>query len=82
MSLVGPRPEQLRLVERYGPEIRFRLEMRPGITGPMQVHGRSELTFQEWVAVEREYMENYSLQKDVKILLATPLAVLRRKGAF
>ncbi len=56
--------------------------MRPGITGPMQVHGRSELTFQERVAVEREYMENYSLQKDVKILLATPLAVLRRKGAF
>lgn len=82
MSLVGPRPEQLRLVERYSPEMRFRLEMRPGITGPMQVHGRGELTFQEWVAVEREYMENYSLQKDVKILLATPLAVFRRKGAF
>jgi exopolysaccharide biosynthesis polyprenyl glycosylphosphotransferase len=82
MSLVGPRPEQLRLVERYTPEMRFRLEMRPGITGPMQVHGRGELTFQEWVAVEREYMENYSLQKDVKILLATPLAVMRRKGAF
>jgi exopolysaccharide biosynthesis polyprenyl glycosylphosphotransferase len=82
MSLVGPRPEQLRLVERYTAEMRFRLEMRPGITGPMQVHGRGELTFQEWVAVEREYMENYSLQKDVKILLATPLAVLRRKGAF
>ena len=82
MSLVGPRPEQLRLVERYTPEMRFRLEMRPGITGPMQVHGRGELTFQEWVAVEREYMENYSLQKDVAILLATPLAVMRRKGAF
>lgn len=82
MSLVGPRPEQLRLVERYTPEMRFRLEMRPGITGPMQVHGRGELTFQEWVAVEREYMENYSLQKDIRILLATPVAVLRRKGAF
>lgn len=82
MSLVGPRPEQLRLVERYTPELRFRLEMRPGITGPMQVHGRGELTFQEWVAVEREYMENYTLQKDIKILLATPFAVMRRRGAF
>ena len=82
MSLVGPRPEALWLVERYSETERFRLEMRPGITGPMQVHGRGELTFQERLAVEREYVENYSLRKDVKILLRTVSAVVRARGAF
>jgi hypothetical protein len=67
---------------RYGETERFRLEMRPGITGPMQVHGRGELTFQERLAVEREYVENYSLRKDVKILLRTVSAVVRARGAF
>ncbi|HEV2074984.1 MAG TPA: sugar transferase [Thermoleophilaceae bacterium] len=82
MSLVGPRPEEVRLVERYSPELSFRLEVRPGMTGPMQVHGRGELTFQERVAVEREYIENYSLRKDVDVLLKTLTAVLSRRGAF
>ena len=45
MSLVGPRPEQIDLVERYEPEHRFRLQVKPGITGPMQVYGRGELRF-------------------------------------
>lgn len=82
MSLVGPRPEEIWLVERYGETERFRLEMRPGLTGPMQVHGRGELNFQERMAVEREYVENYSLRKDLKILLRTAVTVLRPKGAF
>jgi exopolysaccharide biosynthesis polyprenyl glycosylphosphotransferase len=82
MSLVGPRPEALWLVERYSETECFRLEMRPGITGPMQVHGRGELTFQERLAVEREYVENYSLRKDVKILMRTVSAVVRARGAF
>ena len=82
MSLVGPRPEEVWLVERYGETERFRLEMRPGLTGPMQVHGRGELNFQERMAVEREYVENYSLRKDLKILLRTAVTMLRPKGAF
>ena len=82
MSLVGPRPEALWLIDRYSETERFRLEMRPGITGPMQVHGRGELTFQERLAVEREYVENYSLRKDVKILMRTVSAVMRGQGAF
>ena len=45
--------------------------MRPGLTGPMQVHGRGELSFNERMSVEREYVENYSIRKDVKILLRT-----------
>jgi len=82
MSLVGPRPEWLGLVERFGEAERFRLEMRPGMTGPMQVHGRGELTHQERLAVEREYVENYSLRKDLQILLRTASAVARGHGAF
>jgi exopolysaccharide biosynthesis polyprenyl glycosylphosphotransferase len=82
MSLVGPRPEELWLVARYSETERFRLAMRPGITGPMQVHGRGELTFQERVAVEREYVENYSLRKDVRIMLRTASAIFRASGAY
>jgi exopolysaccharide biosynthesis polyprenyl glycosylphosphotransferase len=82
MSLVGPRPEALWLVERYGETERFRLEMKPGITGPMQIHGRGELTFQERLAVEREYVENYSFRKDVRVLLRTFAVVVRGRGAF
>jgi exopolysaccharide biosynthesis polyprenyl glycosylphosphotransferase len=82
MSLVGPRPEQLDLVERYRPEHRFRLEARPGMTGPMQVFGRGDLTFDERLAVEREYIENVSLGRDVRILLMTFAVVFSGKGAF
>jgi exopolysaccharide biosynthesis polyprenyl glycosylphosphotransferase len=82
MSLVGPRPEEVWLVERYGETERFRLDMRPGLTGPMQVHGRGELNFQERMAVEREYVENYSLRKDLKILLRTVVTILKPKGAY
>jgi exopolysaccharide biosynthesis polyprenyl glycosylphosphotransferase len=82
MSIVGPRPEQLELVERYAPEHQFRLAVKPGITGPMQVYGRGELTFEERLAVEREYVENLSLARDIRILLMTLPAVLGRRGAF
>jgi exopolysaccharide biosynthesis polyprenyl glycosylphosphotransferase len=82
MSLVGPRPEQLDLVDRYEPEHRFRLDARPGMTGPMQVFGRGDLEFDERLAVEREYIENVSLGRDVRILLMTFAVVLSGKGAF
>jgi lipopolysaccharide/colanic/teichoic acid biosynthesis glycosyltransferase len=82
MSLVGPRPEQLDLVERYASEHQFRLAVKPGITGPMQVYGRGELTFEERLAVEREYVENLSLVRDFRILLLTLPAVFGRRGAY
>jgi exopolysaccharide biosynthesis polyprenyl glycosylphosphotransferase len=82
MSLVGPRPEQLDLVERYRPEHQFRLKVKPGITGPMQVYGRGHLEFSERLAVEREYIENLTLLRDVRILLMTLPAVFGRRGAF
>jgi len=82
MSLVGPRPEELWLVERYEEAERFRLAMKPGMTGPMQVHGRGDLEFSERLAIEREYIENYSLAKDLRILAQTASAVVRRRGAY
>lgn len=83
MSLVGPRPEQLDLVARYPPEARaVRLGVRPGLTGPMQVFGRGALSFEERLAVEREYVENLSLARDVRILWRTMSAVVRGRGAY
>jgi exopolysaccharide biosynthesis polyprenyl glycosylphosphotransferase len=80
MSLIGPRPEEVWLVERYDETQRFRLQMRPGLTGPMQVHGRGELSFQERLAIEREYVENYNLRKDANIAFRTLSAIFR--GAY
>jgi exopolysaccharide biosynthesis polyprenyl glycosylphosphotransferase len=82
MSLVGPRPEQVDLVERYSPEQRRRLELKPGLTGPMQVYGRGALSLGERLAVERDYIENLSLGRDVRILAMTAAAVFRGGGAF
>jgi exopolysaccharide biosynthesis polyprenyl glycosylphosphotransferase len=82
MSLVGPRPEELALVERYRPEHHFRLQVVPGMTGPMQVFGRGDLDFDERLAIEREYLENLSLGRDLRILALTVPAVLSGRGAF
>ena len=82
MSLVGPRPEQVELVARYGDGERFRLAVKPGLTGPMQVYGRGELSFEERLAVEREYIENLSLGRDLRILALTLPSVVSGRGAF
>jgi exopolysaccharide biosynthesis polyprenyl glycosylphosphotransferase len=82
MSLVGPRPEQVELVDRYTPEQCFRLSVKPGLTGPMQVYGRGFLTFEERLAVERDYVENLSVLHDLRILALTISAVITGRGAF
>jgi lipopolysaccharide/colanic/teichoic acid biosynthesis glycosyltransferase len=82
MSLVGPRPEQIELVARYAPEHRFRLALRPGLTGPMQVFGRGELTFEERLAVERDYIEHLSIIGDVQIVVMTIACVFHGRGAY
>jgi exopolysaccharide biosynthesis polyprenyl glycosylphosphotransferase len=81
MSLVGPRPEQVELVERYLPQHRFRLSVKPGMTGPMQVFGRGDLTFEERLAVERDYIENLALARDFRIVALTIAPVLSGRGA-
>jgi exopolysaccharide biosynthesis polyprenyl glycosylphosphotransferase len=81
MSLVGPRPEEENVVALYDERQRGRLAIKPGVTGPMQVYGRSDLTFEERLAMERDYLDNLSLLTDLAILLRTPRAVLRGEGA-
>ncbi len=82
MSLVGPRPEQVELVRRYRPEHLFRLAVKPGLTGPMQVFGRGRLSFEERLAVEREYIENLSISRDLRILALTIPSVFDGRGAY
>jgi exopolysaccharide biosynthesis polyprenyl glycosylphosphotransferase len=81
MSLVGPRPEQVELVALYAPQHRFRLTVKPGMTGPMQVSGRGDLTFEERLALERDYIEHLSLARDFRILALTIAPVLSGRGA-
>jgi lipopolysaccharide/colanic/teichoic acid biosynthesis glycosyltransferase len=81
MSLVGPRPEQVDLVERYTPEQRLRLLVKPGLTGPMQVYGRGALGLEERLRVEEDYIENLSIGRDLRILGMTVAAVFSGKGA-
>ena len=82
MSLVGWRPCTQKEWEQYDLEHRSRAGMKPGITGMWQVSGRSEITdFNEVVRLDQEYIENWSLRLDIKILLKTVWVVLRGKGA-
>jgi exopolysaccharide biosynthesis polyprenyl glycosylphosphotransferase len=82
MSIVGPRPEQVELVARYSDADRFLLAVKPGLTGPMQIYGRAELTFVERRAVERDYVENISVGRDLRILALTVAPVVSGRGAF
>ena len=81
MSLVGPRPEEEAVVALYDERQRIRLAVKPGITGPMQVYGRSDLTFEERLALERDYLDNLSITGDLAILLRTPGAIVRGEGS-
>jgi exopolysaccharide biosynthesis polyprenyl glycosylphosphotransferase len=82
MSLVGPRPEEEAIVALYDERQRIRLAVKPGVTGPMQVYGRGDLTFEERLAMERDYLDNLSVTGDLEILLRTPSAIVRGDGAY
>ena len=71
MSLVGPRPLPVRYLTRYTPEQARRHEVRPGITGWAQVHGRNALTWEDKFRYDVEYVEKHSLWMDLKILFLT-----------
>ena len=82
MSLVGPRPEDARIVEFYQDYQRRRLAVKPGLTGPMQVNGRGKLSLTERLKLELDYIENYSLRRDFSIMLRTLPAIIRGDGAY
>jgi exopolysaccharide biosynthesis polyprenyl glycosylphosphotransferase len=81
MSLVGPRPPVPDEVNQYVITDRRRLSMRPGITCLWQVNGRNAVRFEEWMEMDRQYIDQWSLWLDIKILAKTIPAVLRGYGA-
>jgi exopolysaccharide biosynthesis polyprenyl glycosylphosphotransferase len=81
MSLVGPRPPIPSEVEKYDLSWLRRLSMKPGITCLWQVNGRNNISFEKWMELDIEYIDNWSLWLDLKILLKTLPAVLRGSGA-
>jgi lipopolysaccharide/colanic/teichoic acid biosynthesis glycosyltransferase len=76
MSLIGPRPTLAYQVEQYTPRQRKRLEVKPGITGWAQIHGRASLPWEERIELDVWYVENRSPAVDLRILLRTPRALL------
>ncbi|HHW40486.1 MAG TPA: sugar transferase [Syntrophomonadaceae bacterium] len=80
MSLVGPRPLLMEYLDRYTPEQARRHEVKPGITGWAQVHGRNALSWEEKFRLDVWYVNHRSLWLDIKILLLTLWKVLRREG--
>ena len=82
MSLVGTRPPTLDEWEKYDLHHRVRMSIKPGITGLWQISGRSDITdFEEVVRLDREYIQNWSIWLDLKILFKTVGVVLRHEGA-
>ncbi|MGI5244876.1 sugar transferase [Dactylosporangium sp. CA-139066] len=82
MSMVGPRPPLPREVAGYDDDVRRRLLVKPGMTGLWQVSGRSELSWQESVRLDLNYVDNWSPLLDLRILARTATAVIRGTGAY
>lgn len=81
MSLVGPRPPLPDEVARYEPWQRRRLSVRPGLTGLWQVSGRADLPFDQWIQLDLQYVDSWSLWLDARLLARTVPAVVRGTGA-
>jgi len=82
MSLVGPRPALPDEAAMYGDHVRRRLAVKPRMTGPWQVNGRSDLSWDESVRLDLRYVENWSLVLDLQVLWKTWAAVVRGRGAY
>ena len=80
MSIVGPRPLLVRYIPRYTEEQRRRHDVRPGLTGYAQIHGRNAISWEERFAYDVEYVDNISFIGDIKIILGTVKAVFKRSG--
>jgi undecaprenyl-phosphate galactose phosphotransferase len=82
MSLVGPRPVVTAELERYGDQLGYYLDARPGITGLWQISGRSGTSYDRRVHLDAWYVKNWSLFNDVVILLRTVKVIFRKDGAY
>ena len=83
MSLVGTRPQPEDEWEKYELHHRARLAIKPGLTGMWQVSGRSDITdFEEVVRLDREYISNWNIGMDIKILVKTVMVVVKEDGSM
>lgn len=82
MSLVGPRPVVTAELERYGSQVDFYLEAKPGITGLWQISGRNDVTYDTRVYLDAWYVKNWSLYNDIVILFKTVKVIFRAEGAY
>ena len=83
MSIVGTRPPLISETNLYEPRHKARLAIKPGITGMWQVSGRSDITdFEEVVRLDKEYIENWDIGLDIKILLKTVMVVAKKDGSI
>jgi lipopolysaccharide/colanic/teichoic acid biosynthesis glycosyltransferase len=82
MSLVGPRPHLPQEVREYNAVCYERLLVKPGLTCFWQIMGRSDLTFEEWIDLDRKYVREMNFWLDMRILVKTPLAIIAGKGAY
>lgn len=80
MSFIGPRPLLVKYLNRYSEEQHHRHDVRPGLTGYAQVHGRNLLGWEERFALDLEYVKNITFWGDIKILIDTVKVVLKREG--
>jgi lipopolysaccharide/colanic/teichoic acid biosynthesis glycosyltransferase len=82
MSLIGPRPALPTEVRAYHPDLVHRLAVKPGMTGLWQVSGRSDLSWDDTVRLDLQYVDNWSWWLDLRIALRTASAVVGRHGAY
>lgn len=82
MSLVGPRPIVAAELERYGKYVDDYLSVKPGLTGLWQISGRNDISYQERIALDIEYIKNQSFLGDIIILLKTIHIIVTKKGAY
>lgn len=80
MAIVGPRPLLVRYLDRYNEEQKHRHDVRPGLTGYAQAHGRNALSWEDKFAMDVWYTKNISFLGDIRILFDTVIVVLKRNG--
>jgi lipopolysaccharide/colanic/teichoic acid biosynthesis glycosyltransferase len=82
MSLVGPRPLPCEEAANIHGAQRRRFSVKPGMTCIWQISGRNQISYQEWMELDLQYIDEWSLKLDFQILMKTPAAIITSKGAF
>ena len=80
MSIIGPRPLLVRYLDRYNEEQKHRHDVRPGLTGYAQAHGRNNVSWEDKFAMDVWYTKNITFVNDVKIIIDTVRAVVKKEG--